>query len=408
MKYFRKYFRMLAVIGLVFMSAMLGLIPAPGNAHTGVAFASFPSDTWTIVDTPNIANADNYLQEVTVISNNNVWAVGYSVSSGVKSVLIMRYDGSVWTTYPATLASGTYSSSLYGVAATSINNMWAVGSYSTSSGPDRTLTMHWDGVSWNYVPSPNIGNYNNDLNSVAVVGTSLWAVGSYADANGIVRTLIVDGNGATSGPDPSSTLNSLTGVTAITSSDVWASGIYNDSSGIHKELLLKWNGTSWTRYDGPSPGRAPNLYKIGAIASNDVWTAGFFIDTGLHYGTLTEHWNGSVWNYIPSANRTGTSVLWAVAPVEHSAVWTAGYGYPAPNGTTGTLTEYWDGTSWSIVSSPNRGTGINKLYGASSTPGGSVVGGYDAWSVGYSTDTSSGLKQTLSMVYSHPANARHP
>lgn len=87
MKYFRKYFRMLAVIGLVFMSAMLGLIPAPGNAHTGVAFASFPSDTWTIVDTPNIANADNYLQEVTVISNNNVWAwaircpVGSKVSS---------------------------------------------------------------------------------------------------------------------------------------------------------------------------------------------------------------------------------------------------------------------------------------------------------------------------------------
>src|SRR6476620_2934177 len=48
--------------------------------------------------------------------------------------------------------SGTASNDLYGIAALSATDMWAVGGVVS-----QTLTMHWDGTQWTIVPSPGPG-----------------------------------------------------------------------------------------------------------------------------------------------------------------------------------------------------------------------------------------------------------
>jgi hypothetical protein len=199
-----------------------------------------------------------------------------------------------------------------------------------------------------------------------------------------------------SSPNVGSGDNQLQGVSVVSSNNVWASGSYTDANGQVYTLTMRWDGTSWNTVTSANPGIANTFFKIAAIASNDIWSVGGYVPSGVQYHSLTEHWDGSTWTHISSPNTTGTNSLRGLAPVESNAVWATGYGG------SHTLTEYWNGSSWSIVASPNQGTGSNRLYGASVTPGGSVAGGYDAWTVGYFIDTSTGLRKTLALRYHHP------
>ena len=70
---------------------------------------------------------------------------------------------------------------LYGVSASAANNIWVVGSYqSTNFGPFRTLTERWNGSAWSVLPGVDPGNGDNDLYGVAAVSpTDVWAVGKF-------------------------------------------------------------------------------------------------------------------------------------------------------------------------------------------------------------------------------------
>src|SRR4051812_42239449 len=50
---------------------------------------------------------------------------------------------------------------LSGIAAVSPTDVWAVGEQRAADGVNRTLTEHWNGSSWQVVPSPNIGPKSN-------------------------------------------------------------------------------------------------------------------------------------------------------------------------------------------------------------------------------------------------------
>lgn len=330
--------------------------------------------------------------------------MGWTDSSGVETALVMHYDGSSWTTSGILTLSNFYSSSLYSVHALASNDVWAVGEYAgNSASRDQTLILHWNGSAWGQVSSPNALNSNNNvLNGVAAVSTTdAWAVGYYINSSTAKKqTLIEHWNGSqwskTDSPNIGSDNNQLQGVSVVNSNNVWASGSYTDS-GVVYTLIMQWDGTSstWSQVTSANPGLADILFKIAAIASDDIWSVGGYVPSGIQYHSLTEHWNGSAWTQSSSQNVTGTNSLRGLAPVESNAVWATGYGG------SHTLAEYWDGSSWSIVDTPaNQGTGNNLLYGASVTLGGSVAGGYDAWTVGYYTD--SGVKKTLALRYHHP------
>jgi hypothetical protein len=65
-------------------------------------------------------------------SSSNVWAVGSATSGGLdQTTLILHWDGTAWSIIPSA-SPGTFGlNTLYAVAATSANDVWAVGSFTT-------------------------------------------------------------------------------------------------------------------------------------------------------------------------------------------------------------------------------------------------------------------------------------
>src|SRR5439155_24893318 len=108
---------------------------------------------WQTVPSPNPGTAGNYLLGVAAVSAADVWAVGYFVHSLTGSrTLVEHWDGSAWKVV-ASPNPGPASNSLSAIAASSATGVWAVGTYATLDGANRTLVERWDGSAWAVVPS---------------------------------------------------------------------------------------------------------------------------------------------------------------------------------------------------------------------------------------------------------------
>jgi len=93
---------------------------------------------------------------IATISSNDIWVVGstkdtaHPIRTGAE-----HWNGSSWSQIPIPDV-GTQANALNGVAALTSQDVWAVG-YSTSSGRQNTLIERWNGTQWRVVPSPNAG-----------------------------------------------------------------------------------------------------------------------------------------------------------------------------------------------------------------------------------------------------------
>jgi hypothetical protein len=159
---------------------------AGGVRHTLVEH--WDGTSWAIVSTPTPGVSSN-LYGITAVAADDVWAVGFyrpEPGEGPTQTLVEHWDGSSWTTVPSP-SVGSGSNYLDGVSAVAANEVWAVGSYGTRIGhypPTRTLIMYWDGSSWTIVPSANPDKINNELYGVATVPAyGVWAVGGYGQYN---------------------------------------------------------------------------------------------------------------------------------------------------------------------------------------------------------------------------------
>ena len=87
-----------------------------------------------------------------------------------------------------------------------------------------------------------------------------------------------------------------------------------------------------------------------AIAANDAWAVG---SSGYNAQTLAEHWDGTAWSVVPSPNAgTGNNRLLDVDVVSANDVWAVGAYNPVPGTGQKPLTLHWDGTQWSVVGNP--------------------------------------------------------
>jgi hypothetical protein len=227
---------------------------------------------------------------------------------------------------------------LNGVTALSSNNVWAVGDYINGT-TQKTLIEHWNGTAWDIVPSPNVGTGNNYLNGVtAVTDSDAWAVGlSYEGA------LIEHWNGSEWSVSQSQNGERLDEVTAITSSDVWAIG--SDHIGT-STLTEHWDGSTWTIVPSPDVDQFNILYDISAISSNDVWAVGkhYWLAQGDVPGgethPLFEHWDGTAWSVVASADAHSDERIYGVAALSSTDIWVVG---STTYNTPDTLIEHYNG-----------------------------------------------------------------
>ena len=182
-------------------------------------------------------------------------------------------------------------------------------------------------------------------------------------------------------PSPGPGVAGLHSVSAVSASDAWAVGDFLNGSDSYRTLIEHWNGHRWQVVPSPNPagGTSPTdtLAGVVALSADDVWAVGFYEKTTTSFRTLIEHWNGKKWSVVASPNSgTGENTLGAVAASGPAAIWAVGYRQATQDAKRRTLIEHWDGGKWVITPSPNAGSGDNFAFGVA------AVSAAQAWAVG--------------------------
>jgi hypothetical protein len=186
---------------------------------------------------------------------------------------------------------------------------------------------HWNGTSWSIEPTPNpLGTLGSNLTAVSCPSaTACTAVGSFT----------------TSTP-----------------------------GGYQAALAERWNGSAWSIQTAPTPAGAIVTQLNGvscasASACIAVGSADYPTVHGLHQGTVAERWDGTSWSIQPTPNPTGAKggALIGVSCTSPTACTAVGSFYDSANAEV-TLAERWNGTSWTVQTTPKP---FNKFSGVSCT-----------------------------------------
>jgi hypothetical protein len=364
---------------------------------------------WSIVPSPSVSGAQyNLLNGATCVSASDCWAVGYYAGNSFQT-LIEHWDGSSWAIVASPNSSATQFNFLNAVSCVSASDCWAAGYYQSGLLSTQTLIEHWDGTSWVIVTSPDAApTAQNYLNNVTCISASeCWAVGYYQTDPTTFQTLIErwDGSSWAIATSPNTTptrTNLLSDVKCVSASNCWAVGYYDSSSttsNAYQTLIERWDGSSWTIISSANTISAEDniLFGVTCSSASDCWAVGH-ARLAIASQTLIERWNGTSWTVVtsPSSSPTQNNYLFTVTCSSGSDCWAVGY-YDAGNVAAGpryqTLIERWDGTSWTIVTSPNTSPAQdNFLFGLTySSPS-------DCWAVGY-YDLGNGATQTVMLRY---------
>jgi hypothetical protein len=305
--------------------------PAQGQMEAGSSFQ--------VVPTPN-ENVNSELFAASASSPSDIWAVGQSA---------IHFDGTKWTAFPAPMIKGDNNSFLQGVVAISPTSAWAAGNVINGAHPGQVIEQ-WNGTKWSLFPGPKFGKKDQ------------------AD---------------------------VFAMTSSSANDVWAIGsLVNLGTGLVSSLFEHWNGTAWTATTVESNNEF--LFGGSADATNDAWAVGFHGSDNI--GTSAMHWDGTTWKSVPTPNAgEGTNKLNAVLALAPNNVWAVGFSTPAAppkRAATLTLIEHFDGTSWAVVPSPNVGPNSanqsNRLLGLTANSAN------DIWAFGsYFAADGSGHQMTL-------------
>jgi hypothetical protein len=134
---------------------LAGVLTALGSAGASAATCQ----AWTGGQPPSPGGTAELLG-VAVLTPCNTWAVGFDSSGAGSRTLIEHWTGgSTWTVVPSP-SPGNSINFLTSVRAVSPTNIWAVGNYFTGPDNEKSLILHWNGVTWLQVPSPSPGGAN--------------------------------------------------------------------------------------------------------------------------------------------------------------------------------------------------------------------------------------------------------
>ncbi len=153
---------------------------------------------------------------------------------------------------------------------------------------------------------------------------------------------------------PGSPATQLTAVTCLSSTWCTAVGHSEDPSNNRHALVETWNGTAWTNVSSspPSGEKTSQLNALSCATSSWCMAVGGYTNASNDFVSLAEVWNGTTWSVVPSPNPgSGTSG-------EFNGVSCAGSGFCVAVGQwyNGSVFQaqlaIWNGTSWTNVTAP--------------------------------------------------------
>ncbi len=280
---------------------------------------------WCVTPSPN-PTRQTILHDVAALAPNDVWATGYvdfATGDVLHPSLFLHWNGKTWRIVPSP-NFGSKSNFMAGLSERASNDIWAVGTYTNDGPTPRPITMHWDGVEWSVIPTPDIPDLGGDLYSVAAIASNdVWAVGQH-NIDYVAR----------GHPQRS---------------------MYQERDRVRDEmqpLILHWEGAQWSIVPTPHVEGGGRLSAISPVAPNDIWAV------GNYPRQLVMHWDGATWQIVPTLDRVNS---WDVVALASDEAWIVGRG-----------TMHWDGTQWNLVT---RSTDVFRGV-AGVTP-------KDLWAVGW-------------------------
>ncbi len=335
-----------------------------------------------VVPNPTVAGQSFNLVGTAAVAANDIWSVGSNVfidpTTGAIDTqpLAEHFNGQSWSVVSTPLvASGgpiSPTAKFYSVAAAASNDVWAVGFRFGPDNPDNgeSLIENWNGSSWSVVPSPTAMVESTSLNAVAAISPSnVWAVGSNA---GNVLVEHFDGTNWKVVNSPVFGSGQATAISADSANDIWV---------VNGGTFLHFDGTKWSSV-ASAIGIASGSTAVTALSPTDVWATGAEVGRtgGRHPRTFPiaaiEHWDGTSWSIVtsPNPNPGGASTLQGIAAISANDIWAVGaFGGTSAVPSEFTLTEHWDGTSWSIIPSPSPAANQNQLFAVTALSDGTVA-----------------------------------
>jgi hypothetical protein len=324
-------------------SSMCMAVGAQGNSpatKTGLA-EIWNGTTWSIVTTANPPSETNvYLASVSCVGPSFCMAVGSAVNASSDTVTLAEmWNGTSWSIVPTVNPTGT-DDVLNHVDCTATNLCMAVGASGTTTTP-TALVEQWTGgasTPWNTLPiTAPTGTASVALQGITCYGTN-WclAVGSAGLTTPATVTVAYTWNGSawTSVPPlnagSGSTYSALAGVACAGQSFCEAVGQSIDSSMAQHNLIENWNGTTWTiatTPDNTHSGTVPDneLWDVSCVSAT-VCTAVGSAGTTTTAETTVLNWNGTAWSLGTTPSGTGTeSALRSISCITNWACMATGF-----------------------------------------------------------------------------------
>jgi hypothetical protein len=342
----------------------------PSNAQLLTAGKS--TSPWKVQKTPNLKDSlGSALSDVSCVSATSCVAVGDNRNSdGEYFTLAEVWNGATWKIQKTPNPTGSTYSTLSGVSCTSTASTTActaVGDYESTSG-EFTLAEVWNGATWKIQKTPHpAGSTGSALNSVSCTVVSICtAVGENNKSFQLVLAEVWNGATWKIQKTPTPTISGESGgyLSSVSCGSASACAAVGYSGVLNQSFSEVRDGSTWTIQPIPNPEElgASDLYGVSCTSPTSCTAVGTFLNTSYVYTTLAEVWNGTAWTIQTTPNPTGreSSQLLGVSCIPGACT--------AIGDSGATLAEVWNGATWKIQKIPNPKNQIdNKLTGVSCT-----------------------------------------
>jgi hypothetical protein len=206
------------------------------------------------------------------------------------------------------------------------------------------------------------------LVAAATAGSAaLLAAGAAATAPSVPAQVTASSWTAVPVPQPSAATGSYgDGVSCVTSSFCVQVGIQVVGSD-NQALITQWSGSSWAIAPSPSTaGSTDTFLNAVSCTSTSFCVAAGFQRQPSAPEPFFEHWNGTAWTVVPAVIPTGSTGASITGVSCTGATFCMAVGDQAVSSGSAPLVEQWNGTAWSVVTTPNLATpGDTALSGVS-------------------------------------------
>jgi hypothetical protein len=202
---------------------------------------------------------------------------------------------------------------------------------------------------WQIQNSPNGTVPSGQIQAVSCpLASTCTAVGYYLDSAGLVTPLAETWNGTSwkqqAAPRPvGAPAPGLNGVSCVSASFCEAVGISNEPKSLGDTGFAEmWNGSSWSLQPVPSPAGATTvvLTAVSCVSTSFCEAVGSYLNSSHAIVSLGEEWNGTAWTLQSTPNQSGS------APTELEGVSCVSAHFCEAVDFYGALAEEWNGTSW--------------------------------------------------------------